>query len=149
MKKLLILIASTAIGLSGFAQKHKEKKEHKNKDNYHNQQSRSGSYDDNHEDDEKPRKTGKYDDNNKGKVAKNIPSKVRSSFYRDYPNAGNVSWTKNNGYWIASFPNGVYRTSATYASNGSRINGASTRSTRRTYSNSQNGSIWDKILSKQ
>lgn len=148
MKKLLILIVSLTIGLSGFAQKHKENKVPKNKGEY-KQQVKTGGYDDRNKDEVKNRNVSKNRDYNKDKIVKNLPAKVRSSFYRDYPNAGNVSWTKNNGYWIASFPNGLYRTSATYASNGERINGSSSRGTRRTYSNSQDGSIWDKILSKQ
>jgi hypothetical protein len=92
---------------------------------------------------------GTYNSNhdNSGKYSKNLPSKVRSSFNRDYPNATNVSWTKNEGYWTATFPNGIYRTSVTYSANGQRT--TNSRRTRSKTANSQGGSVWDKILSKQ
>src|SRR5687768_3133924 len=113
MKTLFIFMIAVLLGGPTSAQKnHKVKHKNqsaanKNNDSYEN----GGSL--------------KYKDDELGKESKNLPAKVRSAFNREYPYASNVSWTKNNGYWVASFPNGVYRTSVTYAANGERINGAS------------------------
>ena len=64
---------------------------------------------------------GTSDKNGKGPmVSKNQPSKVRAAFQRDYPNAGNVSWSKYRGDWTASFGNGLYRSTAVYHANGER-----------------------------
>ena len=52
--------------------------------------------------------------------SKNQPAKVRAAFQRDYPNAGNVSWSKYRGDWTASFGNGFYRSTALYHANGER-----------------------------
>ncbi|HEU5165863.1 MAG TPA: hypothetical protein VFU29_10010 [Chitinophagaceae bacterium] len=52
--------------------------------------------------------------------SKNQPAKVRAAFQRDYPNAGNVSWSKYRGDWTASFGNGFYRSTALYHANGDR-----------------------------
>jgi hypothetical protein len=53
-------------------------------------------------------------------ASKNQPAKVRAAFQRDYPNAGNVSWSKYRGDWTASFGNGFYRSTALYHANGER-----------------------------
>ncbi|MEO7265021.1 MAG: hypothetical protein ABIW38_08915 [Ferruginibacter sp.] len=55
-----------------------------------------------------------------GKSSKNQPAKVRSSFYRDYPNASNVVWNKYRGDWTATFGNGPFRSTAVYHANGQR-----------------------------
>jgi hypothetical protein len=55
-----------------------------------------------------------------GKVSKNQPAKVRQNFQRDYPNAGNVRWTKCRGDWTATFGNGVFLSTAIYHANGDR-----------------------------
>ena len=52
--------------------------------------------------------------------SKNQPAKVSAAFQRDYPNAGNVSWSKYRGDWTASFGNGLYRSTAVYHANGER-----------------------------
>lgn len=65
--------------------------------------------------------TGTSDKNGKAPMAsKNQPAKVRAAFQRDYPNAGNVSWSKYRGDWTASFGNGFYRSTAVYHANGER-----------------------------
>jgi hypothetical protein len=136
MKKLFTLSLAITIALSGMAQKnHKGNGKQKHKTQVKHRGNNT------HED--------RNQDDNRDKVSKNLPSKVRSSFNRDFPNANNVSWTKNNGYWTASFPDGIYRTSVTYSANGARINSASARNQRRTNSSANDGSIWDKILSRQ
>ena len=53
-------------------------------------------------------------------ASKNQPAKVRAAFQRDYPNAGNVSWSKYRGDWTAGFGNGLYRSTALYHANGER-----------------------------
>jgi len=64
---------------------------------------------------------GTSDKSGKGPMpSKNQPAKVRAAFQRDYPNAGNVSWSKYRGDWIASFGNGFYRSTAVYHANGER-----------------------------
>ena len=64
---------------------------------------------------------GTSDKGGKGPVSsKNQPSKVKAAFQRDYPNAGNVSWSKYRGDWTASFGNGFYWSTAVYHANGQR-----------------------------
>jgi len=64
---------------------------------------------------------GTSDKGGKGPVpSKNQPAKVSAAFQRDYPNAGNVSWSKYRGDWTASFGNGLYRSTALYHANGER-----------------------------
>ncbi len=52
------------------------------------------------------------------------PRKVRDAFYRDYPNASNVAWTKDRGIWSARFKrSGLFggNTSVSYRANGERV----------------------------
>jgi hypothetical protein len=55
------------------------------------------------------------------KVRKNLPTKVGSAFAGEYPNAVNATWTKNRGDWTVVFGNGLWRSTATYHSNGDRV----------------------------
>lgn len=59
--------------------------------------------------------------NGNSKIRKNIPTKVRKGFSADYPGAVNEVWTKNRGDWTVTFNNNVWRSTATYHSNGDRI----------------------------
>ncbi len=54
------------------------------------------------------------------KPAKNQPANVQSSFQKDYPNAGSVSWSKYRGDWTATFRNGAWMSTAVYHANGDR-----------------------------
>ena len=54
------------------------------------------------------------------KPSKNQPSKVKAAFYRDYPGATLVSWSKYRGDWTATFRNGFYWSTAVYHANGAR-----------------------------
>lgn len=149
MKKLLILTAAFTIALSGMAQdKHKGKGHDKDKDkSEHHDKNKSDDRDDDDERNDRNRSDDNDESNrrkNGSKISKNVPAKVRVSFNRDYPNATNVSWTKNKNFWTASFLNGVFRNSVTYAANGQRANGTTRRTSAET-----DGSIWDKILTKQ
>ncbi len=62
---------------------------------------------------------GQQDGNSK--VRKNLPTKVGSAFAGEYPNAVNATWTKNRGDWTVVFGNGLWRSTATYHSNGDRV----------------------------
>lgn len=152
MKKILTLILAVTIGFAGMAQSKSNGKGHAKKAGKHE---KHADKDKSHHDDSDGR-DDRYDrddeyrnrqQNNTGKYAKNIPAKVRSAFNNDYPNATNVTWTKNRGSWTATFPNGIYRRSVTYTSNGQRLN--SNGSTSRRSGRTQDGSIWDKILTKE
>ncbi|MBY0478737.1 MAG: hypothetical protein K2Q24_13905 [Chitinophagaceae bacterium] len=59
--------------------------------------------------------------NGNSKTRINIPTQVRNSFNRDYPNAMNAVWTKNRGDWTVTFGNSNWNSTATYHSNGERV----------------------------
>lgn len=144
MKKILTFIIAITICVSGMAQGKSKgnghaKKEGKDQKHVNKNESSDDRYDRDEDYRNRESSTGKY--------SKNIPSKVRSAFNHDYPNATNVSWTKSNGYWTATFPNGIYRRKVTYAANGQRVN--SNGSTSRRSTTTQDGSVWDKILTRQ
>ena len=54
------------------------------------------------------------------KLSKNQPAKVQQAFNKDYPNAGNVTWSKYRGDWTANFTNGIIKSTAVYHGNGGR-----------------------------
>lgn len=118
MKKVLLLLMVAAFGIAGTAtaQKHSKKKCGNDKNKYSKKYDRR--YDDDRYDDRYGRNVG-YNNYNG-----NAPRKVRDAFYRDYPNAQNVRWTKNRGVWTASFRNGGLfggNNSVSYAANGQRV----------------------------
>lgn len=109
MKQILTLSIFLIAGLIGFAQgKSKEKNRDKQKTENPAQTNKGNSNDDSQQ-------------NGNSKVRKNIPTKVRSSFAGEYPNATNATWTKNRGDWTVVFGNGAWRSTATYHSNGERV----------------------------
>jgi hypothetical protein len=68
---------------------------------------------------------------------------VTSAFYRDYPAASNVSWSKYKGDYTATFRNGPWRSTAVYHANGQR------RDTRTPLTRKQlPGTIWDRIFKR-
>lgn len=78
-----------------------------------------------------------------GKISKNQPAKVREAFARDYPYAGNVTWTKYRGDWTATFGSGIFGSkTAVYHANGQR------KDLRSVINRNQlgNGSMWDQIF---
>jgi hypothetical protein len=88
-------------------------------------------------------------DGNGGKgplPSKNQPAKVREAFYRDYPNAGNVVWSKYRGDWTATFGSGMFGSrTAVYHANGQR------KDTRSVINNDQlpgGGTVWDRIFKR-
>lgn len=88
---------------------------------------------------------GTSDENGKGpKFSKNQPAKVREAFQQDYPNAGNVSWSKYRGDWTATFGSGLAMSTAVYHANGER------RDTRTPVaSNEVPGNILDSIFKRR
>lgn len=145
MKKTLTFILAISIGLAGMAQGKSNGKGHAKKADKHQKHANKNG----RSDDDRYERNDDYQNNRNttGKYSKNLPAKVRAAFNNDYPNASNVTWTKSNGHWTATFPNGIYRRSVTYAANGQRVNnnGATTRRS----TNTQDGSIWDKILTRE
>ena len=175
MKKYFILLIAASIAITGIAQgnsknksKDKEKtkstksnKEYKDKnDDDDNSKNKSkdkektksikskNEYKDKNDDDDNDKK-GIWDGTNNannGKPSKNQPSKVSAAFQRDYPNAGNVVWSKYRGDWTATFNSGfgLGSSTAVYHANGER------RDTRTRIKDTQlpNRGIWDKIFKR-
>jgi hypothetical protein len=144
MKKLLFLSLAAAISFSAIAHddqhdKGKNKKQQNGKKHnkqHKNHDDRNGEWrndDDRRNDDDNrynnSRNDGSWNDqnNNRGnnQSAGNAPRKVRDAFYRDYPNASNVRWTKDRGVWTANFrSSGLFsgNRSVSYRANGERLN---------------------------
>ena len=117
MKKTLLLLvtacfafAAPSMAQPGKAKKSKHGKHQKNCDN-RNDQVRNNDW--------------RYEDNRYASRNNNVPRNVRDAFYRDYPNAKDVRWTKSRGVWTATFRNGIFNSSrsVSYAANGSRVSG--------------------------
>ena len=130
MKKTLTLLLAFSMAIAAMAQgkgkghdKDKNDKHSDGKSNHHDgndDNNNNGIYRERKDDD-------KVDHQKKNKnysYTKNLPSKVRAAFSRDFPNATNVTWTKSNGNWTATFNRSILgRTTATYHANGQRIGG--------------------------
>jgi len=156
MKKLLLLLMVASVGIAGTATAQKKSKDHHKKyrkydrrdDDDRNWQNQNGNYN--------------------GQYSNNAPRKVRDAFYRDYPNASNVRWTKDRGVWTASFRGGgVFggSNSVSYRANGQRVGyndgiyrerdrTATTNYPRRSTNDGRttdnnNTRIWDKIKKRQ
>ena len=109
MKQFITLCVFLLAGLIGFAQgKSKEKTKDKQKPDKTAQTTNGNN-------------NANAQQNGNSKVRKNIPAKVGSAFAGEYPNAVNATWTKNRGDWTVVFGNGVWRSTATYHSNGERV----------------------------
>lgn len=116
MKKLVLFALFGFLSLTVVAQAGKEKAKEKSKaksENTKQPKSKPAKNDDNDE------ANGQQNGNTKTRV--NLPTKVKSSFAAEYPNAANATWTKNRGDWTVVFGNGVWRSTATYHSNGDRV----------------------------
>lgn len=114
MKKLIFITLFGFLSLAVVAQAGKEKAKSKAKtENTKQPKNKPAKNDDNDE------VNGKQNGNTKTRV--NLPTKVKSSFAAEYPNAANVTWTKTKGDWTVVFGNGVWRSTATYHSNGDRV----------------------------
>lgn len=136
MKKILFASAITLLTFGAFAQGNsgKNKKEKHSESRMENDD--RGDYKKDREeskhDERDDRRDDRYDnrndhrryDKNSGKYSKNTPRKVGDAFRRDFPNATNVSWTKDQGVWTATFNGGGLfngNKSVSYRANGERI----------------------------
>jgi hypothetical protein len=159
MKKFLFLLMAATISIGAFAQGKSQGKGHgKNKHDKHYSKKSDSRYErDDRNDDNDRRWDNQQNRQNQqgGKVAKNIPTPVANAFYRDFPNAGNVTWTKDKGIWTAHLGSGgILNRNGTvsYRSNGQRVDGTYTQRDQRnnypTNSGSSNGTILDKVLGR-
>lgn len=164
MKKILFILTAITVGFGAMAQKHG----HGNSKNKQGKkyEKKQGRYDDDDEryggnrNDRIYRTDSRDDDyrNNNGKYTNNAPRKVRDAFYNDYPNASNVSWTKDRGVWTAHFNRGGIfggGNTVSYRANGQRVgsNNAVYGSTRDRDRNTQQrnggtGTVWDKVMKR-
>lgn len=154
MKKLLFFATAVTLSLSGLAQgksqgkgQGKSKGQHsEGKDKGKPPQQQSDGKTDVHYN---QKVWGGTNDGNGGKgpkPSKNQPAKVSEAFYRDYPGATNVVWSKYRGDWTATFGSGLFGTrTAVYHANGQR------RDTRSVINRSQlpgGGTVWEKIFKR-
>ena len=156
MKKILFLLVAATISITAMSQgnskgkgnghgKHDKNYNNKNNDDdrYDRNNNDNGRYDERNERNNNNRWNNNNQNNQPGKYSKNTPSKVGNAFYRDYPNAGNVSWTKSKGVWTAHFGNGLFNRTVSYRANGQRVDG--NYYNRRNYSQDNRTGL-DKIL---
>ena len=135
MKKIIFTSLIAIISLSTFAQGKSQKNKNKSESSVSKRDKERDDddrYDDRDNKDKKD-KNDRYDErndnrnddrnNNNNKYSKNTPRKISDAFRRDFPNAKNVTWTKNSGTWTANFGGGIFgnTNSATYKANGQRI----------------------------
>ncbi len=169
MKKLLFLFLAAAFSFGAIAQgnhgngknkKQKHEKKHNKKDKDDDDHNGQWRNDDNNRDrdedwrDDERRSNDRRDNgswNNNNQNTSNAPRKVRDAFYRDYPNATNVNWSKDRGVWTASFRrSGIFggNTSVSYRANGQRVDNntwANRGSTDRNGNTNKGTSVFDKI----
>jgi hypothetical protein len=115
---------------------YKKDKKDKAEDRYDNMKDRRNDRKDEMKDRRDDQTDRRSDDRNgAGKYSKNTPRKVGDAFRRDYPNATNVSWTKDRGVWTATFGGGVLglgTRTASYKANGQRVGQVDSRTRTRT-----------------
>jgi hypothetical protein len=125
MKKFFLMFIAPIFSLTMIAQGHSADKAQGNEksSNQSDNEQKQKAAKEKKQQDEHNKKIwdGTSDKGGKGPVvSKNQPAKVKAAFQRDYPNAGNVNWSKYRGDWTASFGNGLYRSTALYHANGER-----------------------------
>ena len=154
MKKFLVLIAAFTLTAGAMAQGNgKGKNKQGNKMEKHRRDD-GRVYDQNGNNNDRVYRNG-GNVNNSGKYTGSAPRKVRDAFSRDYPNASNVSWTKDRGVWTAHFNGGGIFGSGnavSYRANGQAVgttnNPVYGRNGERTTQRSGT-SVWDKVFRKQ
>ena len=153
MKKFLFLLMAVTVSISAMSQGNKHGKGNgKHKQDKHYSKKSDSRYDRDENYDRRWDNDQNRQNQQGGKIAKNIPTPVANAFYRDFPNAGNVTWTKDKGIWTAHLGNGgILNRNGTvsYRSNGQRVDG--TYSQRNNYpanSGNSNGGILDKVLGR-
>ncbi len=176
MKKLFLLSIAAAISFGALAQ-NKNSNKHKGKDQKHKSHKNKNRGDDDRRDVDYPRdpRDDRYDNDrrddrndndrrdnryeNDRSSNKNMPRKVRDAFQRDYPNASNVSWTKDRGVWTANFRrSGVFggNNTVSYRANGQRVNTNNNNRNNPVYGRgdrrqqgSTNNPVYDKVFGKK
>ena len=135
MKKFILFTTATALSLISFAQgKSGEHGHGKDKDKDEKHWKKNGGDID---------RDDAYNNKGANNYAGHQPKKVYAALLRDYPNAGNISWSKYKGDYTATFNNGLWRSTAVYHANGER------RDTRTTLTRQQlPGNIWDRIFQR-
>jgi len=138
MKKLLFLSLAAVISFGAMAQhdhhnngknkKQKHEKKHNKKDHdddrngqWNNEDNRNRDNNDRWDNQDNRRNDNRGNNSSSG----NLPRRVSDAFARDYPNASNVSWTKDRGVWSARFRrSGIFggNTTVSYNANGQRVN---------------------------
>ncbi len=166
MKKFLFVLAAFTLSLGAMAQGNGKGKGQQKQGKKYDKAHKSKAHDDDRYENNRRGNDGTYRNNdqqgnNNGKYTNNAPRKVRDAFYRDYPNAGNVSWTKDRGVWTARFNGGGIfggGNSVSYKANGQRVgsnndNTVYRRDTdRNTDRNTQRRSgttVWEKIRERR
>jgi hypothetical protein len=168
MKKFLFILGAVIVGFGAMAQgnghgkgKNKQGKKyekrqtgrHEDDDRYErDQRNNDGVYGRN----DRNERNDRYENDN-GKYTNNAPRKVRDAFYNDYPNASNVSWTKDRGVWTARFNGGGIfggGNTVSYRANGQRVGSnntvyGSTRTRDRNTQTRSGGTVWDKVMRRQ
>lgn len=137
MKKLFLLLMVASLGIAGTATA--QKRSNNKCGNGNNKHSKK--YD--------RRDDDRYDRNDT--YSNNAPRKVRDAFYRDYPNASAVNWTKDRGVWTANFKRGIFNsnTSVSYRANGERVGSDNGIFGKRDDRTARNPGIFDKVRKNQ
>jgi hypothetical protein len=160
MKKLLFLVTAVTLSLAGFAQGKSQGKGQEKSKGTQSANKGKGQQVTVKKNGEQP-ENGKADvqfnqkvwagtnDGNGGRgplPSRNQPAKVREAFYRDYPSATNVVWSKYHGDWTATFGSGLFGTrTAIYHASGER------RDTRSVVNRNQlpvGSTVWDKVFKR-
>jgi hypothetical protein len=163
MKKILFILAAITLSFGAMAQGNGHGKG-KNKQGKKYETREGGRYDDNDDRYERNQRStsgvyGRNDrnENDNGKYTNNAPRKVRDAFYNDYPNASNVSWTKDRGVWTARFNGGGIfggGNTVSYRANGQRVGtnntvyGSTRQRDRNNTQTRSGGTVWDKVIRK-
>ncbi|HTH30064.1 MAG TPA: hypothetical protein VL946_01885 [Lacibacter sp.] len=121
MKKLFSLAILLSLSVVGFSQAGKEKAKDKGKAKNENTSKGKNSNSSQENANNSNQSNNSDQQNGNSKTRKNIPAKVGSAFAGEYPNAVNAVWTKKQGDWTVIFGNGTWRSTATYHSNGERV----------------------------
>jgi hypothetical protein len=164
MKKFLFIMAAITLSMGAIAQGNGKGKGQHKQHKQHGKSKQGKVYNDDRYDRDDNVNDRVYrnsqNGNNNGKYTNNAPRKVRDAFYQDYPNASNVSWTKDRGVWTARFNGGGIfggGNTVSYRANGQRVGAYNDntvyrrntdRNTRTTQQRSGT-SVWDRVMQRR
>ncbi len=161
MKRILFLMAAFTLSMGAIAQGNGKGKGQNKQHKQHAKSHQDKRYNDDRYDRDDNVNDRVYrnnqNGNSNGKYTNNAPRKVRDAFYQDYPNASNVSWTKDRGVWTARFNGGGIfggGNAVSYRANGQRVgtyndNTVNRRSTDRNTQQRSGTSVWDKVFQRR